>query len=117
MTMDDQHRKTLHRALHIFQGAATRWADRRARGTTDAELRQAVAMEFGTHGGGSEGGSGWIVKGTPPCIWFGYGQSGKPDLTGKLLLDAVRELLDVRATPQGRAPWDGLPLMQMDARG
>ena len=26
--MDDQHRKALHRALHIFQGAAARWADR-----------------------------------------------------------------------------------------
>ena len=29
MTMDNQHRKALHRALHIFQGAAARWADRR----------------------------------------------------------------------------------------
>lgn len=43
--MDNQHRKALHRALHIFQGATARWADRRARGMTDAELRQAVAME------------------------------------------------------------------------
>lgn len=115
--MDDQHSKTLHRALHIFQGAATRWEDRRARGMTDAELRHAVSMEFGTHGGGSVDGQGWIVKGTPPCIWFGYRQSGKPDLGGKALIDAVRDLLDVRVTPQGRAPWAGLPLMQMDARG
>lgn len=26
MTMDDQHRKALHQALHSFQGAAARWA-------------------------------------------------------------------------------------------
>jgi hypothetical protein len=111
--MDDQHRNALHRALHIFQGASTRWAGC-GRGMTDAELRQAVSMEFGTHGGGSMHG-GWTAKGDGPAIWFGHG-AGKPDLTGKPLLDAVRELLDVRATPQGRAPWAGLPLMQMDAR-
>lgn len=115
MTMDNQDRDALHQALHSFQGSAARWADRRARGTTDAELRQAVAMEFGTHVGCSMHG-GWTAKGDGPAIWFGHG-AGKPDLTGKPLLDAVRELLDVRATPQGRAPWAGLPLMQMDARG
>lgn len=61
---------------------------------------------------------GWTAKGHGPAIWFGCDQGRTADLHGKRLLDAVRELLDVRTTPQAQAPWAGLPLMQMmEARG
>lgn len=102
--------EALHQALHMYQGAADRWSERRARGMTDAELRQAVSMEFGLHGGSSMHG-GWTAIGSGPSIQFGFAAGAKPDLEGKALLDAVRELLDVRTTPQARAPWAGLPLI------
>jgi hypothetical protein len=101
-------------ALNSFQGCADRWDARRARGMTDAELRQAIAMEFGAHSGSSMHG-GWIAVGSGPSFWCGFERGRKPDLSGKELLDAVRELLDVRVTPQGRAPWAGLPLLAGEA--
>lgn len=37
--------------LHGFEGAPDRWSERRQRGLTDTELRQAIAYELGIHGG------------------------------------------------------------------
>lgn len=114
--------KTLHHALHSMSGAPERWARRKASGLTDAALAEAVGEEFGEWSGGSLG-AGWTCMASGPKIWFGSAGDGKggrrkPDLQGRALLDAVRELLDVSTTPQAQAPWAGLPLMQMmEARG
>ena len=43
----------LFRSLHQMQRADKRWSNHRKRGLTDAELKQAIAYEFGILGGGS----------------------------------------------------------------
>lgn len=126
----------MHRALHCMSGAAERWDARIATGLTDADLRVAIAKEFGEFTSGSRG-PGWTCM-TGPKLWIGNavdGQGGrrKPDLEGKALVAAVREFLTIPlplkheepvcensqvAASQALAPWAGLPLMQMmEARG
>lgn len=134
MTLDEQRREALHRALHCVCGAAQRWEQRRVGGLTDAELALSIGKEFGEWTSGSEHG-GWTVKGLIPGIWFGgcVLRGRKPDLQGKALVVVVREFLGVPlplkhegsvceisqvAVSEARAPWAGLPLMQMmEARG
>lgn len=113
----------LHRARHSMSRANERWEARRASGLDDADLREAIAKEFGEWTGGSHG-PGWLVT-TGPKLWSGnagdgQGRRRKPDLQGKALVAAVRELLGIPmpipvAAP---APWADLPLMKMmEARG
>ena len=111
----------LRRALHSFSGATERWADRRAKGMTDADLAWAIGKEFGEWGQQSDGpGNTHMGKSKDPKIWFGsqMGEGGKirkPDLQGKALVAAVREFLEIPLpqAEQAPAPWAGLPLMQM----
>lgn len=113
----------LHRALHCMSGAKERWAARRVSGLDDADLRDAIAKEFGEYTSGSQG-PGWLVT-TGPKFWFGNAGNGQgvrrsPDLQGKALLYAVRKFLAVPVpkAEQTPPPWAGLPLMQMmGARG
>jgi len=124
---------SLNRALHSFSGAAERWVERRAAGMTDEDLAWAIGKEFGEWGSQSCGpGNTHMGKSKDPKIWFGNqaDKSGKrraPDLHGKALVAAVRELLGISMPkaaqaqvkkPEARAPWAGLPLMKlMEARG
>lgn len=111
--------RSLHRALHSMSGASWRWEKRKASGLSDTDLADAIGYEFGEWHQGCDG-VGYTAMRHPPRIWFGWevDESGKrrtPDLQGKALLAAVRELLGiplpvVAAAP---APWAGLPLMAM----
>jgi hypothetical protein len=112
--------KALHRALHGYQDAPKRWAARIATGLTDADLREAIAKEFGEWSGSSWG-PGHTAMASGPSIWFGTRGNRKPDLQGKALVAVVREFLEVplpKAAQKDAAPWAGLPLMKMmEARG
>jgi len=106
----------LQRALHSMSQAKERWEARRATGLNDADLGEAIAKEFGEYTSGSQG-PGWTcISGSR--FWSGnagdrQGGRRKPDLQGKALVAAVRELLSIPTPKATAAPWAGLPLMQM----
>jgi len=95
----------LHRSLHSMTGAAQRWESRRAKGMTDAELREAVSEEFGNqggHGGDSNNpGSFSHYGGSSPR--FEESISGSK-LSGKKLLAAARAVLDIPQPKPEQAP-------------
>jgi hypothetical protein len=64
-------------------------------GATNFELRDAIAFAFGL-GKGSNNPTWWYAKGgKSPKFWLKQSSSGKPDLTGKALIDKVRELYSI----------------------
>jgi len=96
-TVDD-HAKALTAALTSTQGAAERWARLQESGATDAQLKAAIATEFGNGGGGSNPASYYHEGGKQPKFWLGDSREGKPTLAGKALLAKVREVMGV---PEG----------------
>jgi hypothetical protein len=85
----------LFQALHQMENADKRWRNHRQRGLTDAELKKAIAFEFGILGGGSH--PEWHAHqgGDDPKFWLSISHHGKPTLRGQPLLERVRELLKI----------------------
>ena len=94
-------RWALLRSAHSFEGAEGRWAERRARGLTDAELTAALAEEFGIWGGstGFERGEHlycWCKGGKHPECGLGFrGDEDYVRLRGFDLLRMAREILAI----------------------
>jgi ParB/RepB/Spo0J family partition protein len=94
-----QKEKQLHRALHHIGDAEHRWQKLRRKGATNAELRAAIAYEFG-EGGASSGDHGMVayMGGQNPVVFFNsstWSRSKKPSLQGAALVAAVRDLLKI----------------------
>lgn len=88
----------LRRALHSFQDADKRWAKLREAGATDAEIKKQISFEFNISG--SSGGPGWKFVsyrgGENPAFWYdSMSPAGKPTLSGKPLIDAVRRVMAI----------------------
>jgi len=118
------------RAMHSIEGARGRWAQRRARGLDDAELRAAIVEEFGIAGGFSwpQGGGGadiyvdvtgglrprlaWRGFDRPPPPWRGEWDP-TPDriIQGAELLALVRRVLEVPCPPTAQT------VMALDIEG
>ncbi len=99
----------LWRSLHSTCGAEDRWAERRARGLTDAELREAIGYEYGLSGGssGPEGAYSYHGGANPG---FGFGsmvyapqwkRPGERYVRGRELLRLAREVLQI-GEPDGQ---------------
>jgi ParB/RepB/Spo0J family partition protein len=118
----------LQAALHGSEGAAARWEERRGRGLTDAELRAAIGEEFGMYRSQSspDGHPGFAVKGLRrPRFWLGSEFPGDriPDLQGRALVQAVRELMRIpkpcgrrleAEDPPSRTWREGMPVEKQD---
>lgn len=85
----------LFRSLHQMERADKRWLKHQKRGLTDAELKDAIAYEFGIFGGGSHPEWHNHQGGEDPKFWLSISYSGKPTLRGQPLLERVRELLKI----------------------
>ena len=85
----------LLRSLHQVEKADKRWSNYRQRGLTDAELKEAIAQEFGIYGGGSHPECHTHQGGDDPKFWLSISHHGKPTLRGQPLLKRVRELLKI----------------------
>ena len=87
------------RSLHSVQDSECRWSERRERGLTDDELREAISCEFGIYGGcGSPRIRGWGEhKGgaNPMFRWYVHGEADEVVLKGKALIDMVRRVLEI----------------------
>ncbi len=88
----------LFRALHSVENARHRWDKRRHTGLTDEGLRGAIAEEFGIQGGqsGPDRVSISYTGGSNPRFWYDVNFNKPPTLHGRRLLDAVREIMDIR---------------------
>ena len=88
----------LFSALHSVENAKRRWDRRRRSGLTDQGLREAIAEEFGIQGGQSGPGRASISYsgGSNPRFWYDVTYNKPPTLHGRRLLDAVREIMDIR---------------------
>jgi hypothetical protein len=82
-------------SLHSFSDADKRWLKHQQHGLTDAELKEAIAYEFGIFGGGSHPEWHNHQGGEDPKFWLSISYSGKPTLRGQPLLERVRELLKI----------------------
>lgn len=101
---DSDAQASLRAALHRVQGCESRWAAAIENGEDDAALLTTIAQEFGPTGVGAADGVGYRVQGgKAPKFWVGFGATGKPDLQGKALVQAVRELMGV-PLPYGKQP-------------
>lgn len=61
------------RATGGFSGAKARWAERAARGMSDAELAKALAYEIGIFGGSCGPGDLWITyQGAGMKLWISW---------------------------------------------
>ncbi len=86
----------LLRSLHQVEKADNRWRKNQKRGLTDAELKEAIAYEFGISGGGSYPEWYSYQGGADPKFWLdSIGGKGKATLRGQPLLERVRELLKI----------------------
>jgi hypothetical protein len=86
----------LFRSLHQIERADMRWSNHCKRGLTDAELKEAIAYEYGISGGGSHPEWYSYEGGADPKFWLdSIAACGKPTLRGKLLLERVREVLAI----------------------
>jgi hypothetical protein len=78
-----------------MQRADKRWSHRRKRGLTDAELKEAIAFEFGILGGGSHPEWHSHQGGDDPKFWLSISYHGKPTLKGQPLQERVRSLMKI----------------------
>jgi hypothetical protein len=86
----------LLRSLHQVERADKRWRKYQKRGLTDAELKEAIADEFGIYGGGTFPEWHCHQGGADPKFWLeSIAACGKPTLRGQPLLERVRELLKI----------------------
>jgi len=96
---------SLFRALHHMEGAVDRWQERREAGMTDAELKAAIAEEFGVEGALAEADMkpcAFDAGGGDPKFWFDDNPvSAKPTLAKKKLVTKVREIMNIPA-PTGK---------------
>lgn len=70
---DADKREGFLRATGEFSGAERRWAERAARGMTDAELAKALAFELGIFGGSCGPGELWLTyQGAGLKIWISW---------------------------------------------
>jgi hypothetical protein len=70
---DADKREGFLRATGGFSGAERRWAERAARGMTDAELAKALAFELGIFGGSCGPGELWLTyQGAGLKIWISW---------------------------------------------
>lgn len=90
----------INRSAHSMEGAEKRWAERRAKGLTDEDLRSALGYEFG-QGGGSQSGhpSRWTTGSeTNPVISVYWHSKKKTVVKGKDLLERARAILKISDT-------------------
>ena len=88
-------RKGFMRATGGFSGAKARWAERAARGMSDAELADALAREIGIFGGPCGPDEFWLTyQGTGLKIWISwdvcYHVTTKPTFEGKSTIAMAR---------------------------
>jgi len=90
-------------ALEHFADHEKRWAERRKKGLTDKELKEAIGQEFGEmSGSGGPGRTGHTARGgQSPRFWLGQ-QKGKPSLEGAALVARVRMLMEIPEPVQGQ---------------
>lgn len=70
---DAEKRFSFIRATGGFSGATQRWAERAARGMTDAELAEALAFELGIFGGSCGPDVLWLTfQGAGLKIWMSW---------------------------------------------
>lgn len=96
-------RGSLHRALHTYTHASDRWHDLQQSGATDDQILTRIRAEFGSYGGGSHE-TGWYEHrgiAQPEFTTWVYldDEEGTKrvtcHLTGKALVAAVREVLEI----------------------
>ena len=75
----------LFSSLHSFSDAEKRWGKHQKRGLTDAELKEAIAFEFGMQGGASHPEWHQHQGGADPKFWLSISNYGKPTLRGQPL--------------------------------
>lgn len=95
----------LKRALHGLQDAEKRWAKLQQAGATDAQIKDAVAYEFGISGAGGGPGRKWTARrgGQDPAFWYdAVTPAGPPTLKGKALIDAVRRVMEIPTPKKGK---------------
>ena len=104
--LSDDQKKALIRAVHNYSDAESRWNKRVKTGLSDAGIRDAISEELGIEGGisGPDMISVSFKGGANPRIWFGILPNGQPDLSGKALVDAVRDLLNIPQQPKVSEP-------------
>jgi hypothetical protein len=85
----------LFRSLHHVENADHRWIQSRQRGLTDAELKEAIAYEYGILGGGSHPHWHSYQGGDEPKFWLSISRHGKPTLRGQPLMERVRSLMKI----------------------
>jgi hypothetical protein len=90
------------KATCSMQGAADRWAQRAARGLTDAELTEALRYELGIFAGSSatKHGPALTFQGAGLKIWAAWGfpdhVNSKPIFQGRTTMDMARQVYGVR---------------------
>lgn len=92
---DTERREGFIKATGGFSRSKERWAERAARGMSDAELAEAVAFELGIFGG--SGGPGTLdltFQGAGLKIWISWGVHNhvtmKPTFEGKATIAMAR---------------------------
>ena len=85
----------LYQSLHSTAGAKERWEKIRALQPTDAEVKRAIAYEFGIYGGSTYPQMHAHAGGANPRFWMDANVCKPPILSGQALIDLVREILDL----------------------
>jgi len=86
----------LYQSLHSTAGAKERWEKIRALQPTDAQVKRAIAYEFGIYGGSTSPQTHAHAGGANPKFWMNdVNLCNPPTLTGQALIDLVREILDL----------------------
>jgi hypothetical protein len=86
----------LYQSLHSTAGAKERWEKIRALQPTDAQVKRAIAYEFGIYGGSTYPQMHAHAGGVNPKFWMNNVSSyNSSTLTGQALIDRVRKILDL----------------------
>jgi hypothetical protein len=91
----EQIDEALVSCLTTIKGSNEQWDKLKARGMTDEELKDAIAVAFGIEGGKSHPIPCSYKGGRTPKFWTGIIRDGKPVYQGKALISKVRELLGI----------------------
>ena len=92
---EDDKRKGFLRATGGFSGAKARWAERAARGLSDADLAEALAFELGIFGGSCGPDDLWLTfQGAGLKIWISWESqnhyTARPTFEGKTTIAMAR---------------------------
>lgn len=98
---EEDKRKGFLRATGGFSGAKARWAERAARGLSDADLIEALAYELGIFGGSCGPNDLWLTfQGAGLKIWISWESqnhyTARPIFEGKTTIAMARLVYGIK---------------------